>query len=81
MTDQEFQKFLKLRNLLSVEGIGPIRIIKLLQHFKTLDKIYSSDKIEFENIDSINSNLVSRIIKSRNNLQTLSTSLENEIEK
>lgn len=81
MTDQEFQKFLKLRNLLSVEGIGPIRIIKLLQHFKTLDRIYSSDKIEFENIDSINSNLVSRIIESRNNLQTFSTSLENEIEK
>ncbi len=81
MTDQEFHKFLKLRNLLSTEGIGPIRIIKLLQHFKTLDRIYSTDKLELENIDSINSNLASRIIKSRNNLETFSHSLENEIAK
>ncbi len=81
MTDQEFHKFLKLRNLLSTEGIGPIRIIKLLQHFKTLDRIYSTDKFELENINSINSNLASRIIESRKNLEAFSHSLENEITK
>ncbi len=81
LTDQEFHNFLKLRNLLSIDGIGPIRIIKLLKHFNTLDRIYSADRFEFENIDSINSNLTSRIIESRNNLQAFSNSLENEIAK
>ena len=79
MTDLEFQNFLKLRNLLSVDGIGPIRIVKLLQHFKTLDEIYSANQIEFEKIDSINSNLASQIVNYKKNLYSLSDSLENEV--
>ncbi len=79
MTDQEFQNFLKLRNLLSIEGIGPIRIIKLLQHFESIDKIYSADRIDFEKINSFNSNLASRIVNSQKNLQFLSASLEDEV--
>ncbi len=79
MTDQEFQTFLKLRNLLSIDGIGPIRIIKLLRHFKSLDQIYSSNKFELEQIDSFNSNLALRIVNAQKNLQSLSISLEEEV--
>ena len=81
MTDQEFQNFLKLRNLLSIEGIGPIRIIILLQHFETIDRIYSADRIDFEKIDSFNSNLATRIVNAQNNFQTLASSVEDEINK
>ncbi|MEN8138706.1 MAG: DNA-processing protein DprA [Bacteroidota bacterium] len=79
MTDLEFQKFLKLRNLLSIDGIGPIRIVKLLQNFNSLDNIYSASKLEIEKIASINSNLASRILGSKNRLDSLSRSLEKEI--
>jgi len=81
LTDQEFHNFLKLRNLLSIDGIGPIRIIILLQHFETIDRIYSADRIDFEKIDSFNSNLATRIVNAQNNFQTLASSVEDEINK
>ena len=81
MTEQEFQKFLKLRNLLSIDGIGQIKVTKLLQHFTTLDRIYSADKFEFKSIDSINMNLSSRIVDSKKNLQSLSNILHDEVNK
>jgi len=81
LTEQEFQKFLKLRNLLSIDGIGQIKVTKLLQHFTTLDRIYSADKFEFESIDSININLSSRIVDSKKNLQSLSNLLQDEVSK
>ncbi len=79
MTDQEFQKFLKLRNLLSIEGIGPIRIIKLLQYFESIENIYFADRVDFEKIDSFNSNLASRIVSAQKNIKSLSAILENEV--
>jgi len=79
LTDLEFQNFLKLRSLLSIDGIGPIRIIKLLQHFDSFEVIYSATRPELENIDSINSSLAARIINSKNSLHSLSHSLEKEV--
>lgn len=81
MTDQEFQNFIKLRNLLSIEGIGPIRVLKLLQQFGSLDDIYSTDRSSLEQISSINSTLVSRILQSAQNLHSNSITFEKEIHK
>ncbi len=81
MTDQEFLKFIYLRNLLSIDGIGPIRIIKLLNKFDSIEDIYSSNSSQLQQVQGINLNLAKRIVDSKTNLKAISKIAENEIER
>ena len=81
MTDQKFLKFIYLRNLLSIDGIGPIRIIKLLHKFHTIEEIYSSNSSQLQQVEGINLNLAQKIIDSKSNLETISRTVEDEIER
>ncbi|MCX6152461.1 MAG: DNA-processing protein DprA [Ignavibacteriales bacterium] len=67
-----FDRFVNLRLLLSVEGIGPLKLRNLLSKFKSLEKILNSSTtslIQAEGIDKILATRISNIRLTKNKLQ------------
>lgn len=64
MTKLNFEQFVSLRLLLSVEGIGPGKIRNLLAQFKSLESILSASHNELIKTDQISQLLAQRIKKA-----------------
>lgn len=79
MTKVNFSRLLKLRILLSIEGIGPGKLRSLLSGFRSLDKILSADFDSLISIPGIHSNLASRIVGAYKKENEIKSALEKEL--
>lgn len=65
MSRFSFEQLVKLKVLLSADGIGPIKIKNLLSHFKKIDNILSADLISLAKVDGISAILAKKIIDAK----------------
>lgn len=81
MTKLSFDDFLNLRILLSVEGIGPIKIRSLMNKFQSFENILNANLNSLQNVDGISVNLAKRIIQSKENKESFKSNLEKEFDR
>jgi DNA processing protein len=76
-----FEQLVNLHLLLNVEGIGPGKIRSLLAHFKTTEKILSTDYNSLLNVEGISTNLARRIVKINSRRNEINKHVESELNK
>jgi len=81
LDNTSYNKFIKLRTLLSIEGIGPVRVLNLINKFNSIDTIFELSKTDLKDVESINSNLANRIVAGIKNLNSIQKQLDVELEK
>lgn len=81
MDDTSYNKFVKLRTILSIEGIGPVRVLNLINKFNSIDTIFELSKSDLKDVESINSNLADRIVVGIKNLDSIQKQIDRELEK
>jgi DNA processing protein len=78
---QSKENYTKLRTLLNVEGIGPNKLITLVNKFKSLDNLFDSSLSSLIQVEGISIELANRILRkideSQNELNTTIIELEN----
>lgn len=74
-----FENLAKLKLLLSIDHIGPSRVLKLTSKFDSLDKIFTASSEEIASIESFNKHLSSSIITNFHRLDNIKRELEEEL--
>jgi DNA processing protein len=74
-----FNQLLDLKLLLSVDGIGPGKIRKLLARFRSIEKILSANLNSLK--DVVNENLARRIVKVNSGRKNTESVLKKELDK
>jgi len=78
MSKLTFDQLTDLKLLLSVEGIGPAKIRKLLARFRTIEKILSANSNSLKEV--VNENLAKRIQRIKENRKKIESSLKKELD-
>jgi DNA processing protein len=78
LTKITFDQFVKLRLLLSIDGIGPLKLRNLLSRLKSLENIFNSGSTALLHVEGINTTLASRIIKAKNDYSGFYVQLKKE---
>jgi DNA processing protein len=78
MSKLTFDQLTDLKLLLSVDGIGPAKIRKLLTKFRTIEKVLSSKLNPLREV--VNENLAKKIQKINGNRKKVESDLEKELE-
>ena len=81
MTKINIQRLIDLKLLLSVEGIGPVKIRNLLAKLHSLDSVLSANLNTLLQIEGICSTLAKKIIRINDNRPILEEQLQKELEK
>lgn len=81
MNRLDSQRLIDLKLLLSVEGIGPVKIRNLLAKFHSLDSILNANLNLLLQVDGINSTLAKKIIKINEKRRSLEPHIQKEMEK
>ncbi len=71
----------RLKLLLSIEGIGPQKILNMLSKFSSFESILNSDFKQLLSVEGINKGLASKIIDSTKNFSLIREQTEIEYEK
>lgn len=79
MTKLNFDSIVKLRLLLSVEGIGPGKIRNLLSGLRSLDNILTADYNTLLSIPGISSTIATRLIHSKKAEPEIRKNVEREL--
>jgi DNA processing protein len=74
-----FNKLVQLKQLHSIEGIGPQKILSLLGKFRSTEEILNASLNELVLVDGISKTLALKIIKSNETRLNISEELEKEI--
>jgi len=74
------EQLVDLRLLLSVEGIGPGRVRKLLAKFKSVEKVISADLVSISEVEGISENLAKKIVRASRNRTEIEDIVEKEQE-
>ncbi len=77
MSKLSFDQLTDLKLLLSVDGIGPAKIRKLLAKFRTIEKVLSGNLNSLREV--VNENLSRRIQKVNNNREKIESALTKEL--
>jgi len=77
MSKLTFKQLTNLKLLLSVDGIGPAKIRKLLAKFRTIEKILSSDLKSLREV--VNENLARKIQKVNGDRKKIESALNKEL--
>ncbi len=80
MKSQNFENYLKLRFLSSIEGIGDRKILTLINKFKNLDSIFSVNFHDIINISGFNKITANNILKNISKFQYSKEIFINEFE-
>jgi DNA processing protein len=76
-----FDQLVNLQLLLSIEGIGPIKVKNLLLKLKKFDNIVNSDYRTLSSVDGIGPNLAKRIVKARQSKIEIENSFNDKLNK
>lgn len=81
MSRFSFEQLVKLKVLLSVEGIGPVKVKTLLSHFKKVDALLAADLNSLMHVEGISSVLAKKIIHEKKNISSIRDAFSKEYEK
>ena len=81
MTDERFLNLVRLKLLLSIDGIGPGKILSLLSKFQNFENIFNANVNQLSDTNGINKNLSTRIFQSRKNFDSCKSDCEKEFSK
>jgi len=81
LTNLDLANYIYLRLLLSIDGIGPGKILTLLNHFESPQSIFSSDFNSLVRVDKISNTLANRILTAHRSITTIKEIVEQELEK
>jgi DNA processing protein len=81
LSQTNLENLIYLRLLLSIEGIGPQKILSLLSKFHYLDKILQADYNSLLYVDGINAILATRICSSSEKYNEIKSNIISELEK
>jgi DNA processing protein len=76
---ERFRTINYLKQLYSVEGVGPQKLFSLLSKFKSVEQIFNSKYSELIEVEGINKTLAFKILKAADNLDSAAHSLESEL--
>lgn len=79
MTSNNLERLSYLKFLLSIEGIGPQKILSIVSKFDSIEKLIESPKANLNSIEGINTVLSNRIITSKTNFNKIKDETEKEI--
>jgi DNA processing protein len=79
MRDSSLKSFLWLRTLLSVDGIGPLKIFNIIEKFQTYDNLSKATTDSLMRINGINQKLAEKIIHKLNNYRRYHAEFEKEL--
>ncbi|MFH1195961.1 MAG: DNA-processing protein DprA [bacterium] len=79
MEDIDLTQLTYLKLLLSIDGIGPVKVISLLNRFSNLEEIFSTKKQFLIQAEGINNTLAERIIASLKSYDSTREKLEKEL--
>ncbi len=64
MSNEKLKRLIYLNHLLSIEGIGPLKVFSILSKLDTIEKITSANINNLSEIEGINKTLASKILRS-----------------
>jgi len=73
-----FQEFAQLRFLLSIDGIGPVKIRNLLSSFHSIDNILDADSSTLSDVEGIGVFLSKKLSEAKKNIPTSFSKFEKE---
>jgi len=79
LSEDNFERLVYLKFLQSIDGLGPVKIISLFNHFKNFSNIFNASLTELNKVVGINKNLSHRILSSKLNLSSIQIELEKEL--
>jgi DNA processing protein len=79
LDQSQFNNIAKLKLLLSIERIGPARILNLLSQFNSIQEIFEADPVKLERTDLISPLIAKRIQNSRYKIDSVKKDLELEL--
>ncbi len=79
MDISELNSIAFLKALISIEGIGPQKIISLKNKFKTFEKIFNSSLPSLLEVDGINLNLAKKIHLKKNEIEEIRSLFQKEL--
>ena len=79
MNPERFKKLSYLKQLYSIEGIGPQKIFSLLTKFQSIEQIFNSRFNSLVEVDGISKTLAAKIINAGDSINSASDQLENEL--
>lgn len=79
MTKLNFNSLIKLRLLLSIDGIGPGKVRNLLSGLRSLDNIFTADYDTLISIPGISSTIASRIVNSKKSEPDIRKEIEKDL--
>lgn len=72
--------FIKLRTLLSIDGLGIMRILKLVEFFGSIENLFAIENEHLLNSDKITPNLTQKLLLAQHKYKTVFSIYEKEIE-
>ncbi|KAF0151528.1 MAG: DNA processing protein [Ignavibacteria bacterium] len=79
MEQEKVQQLVSLKQLYSIEGIGPQKIFSLLSQFKTIEKIFDASQHKLLEVEGINKQLSAKILRSSENRDKVVSELDKEL--
>ena len=73
-----FQEFAQLRFLLSIDGIGPVKIRNLLSSFHSIDNILEADPASLSDVEGIGVFLSKKLSEAKKNIPASFSKFEKE---
>lgn len=81
MTSNRLENLSYLKFLLSIEGIGPQKILSIVSRFNSKDILFDNSRTSLNSIEGINSILSQRIIEAKKNYDKIKAETEEEVSK
>jgi len=72
--------FTKLRTLLSIDGLGIMKILKLVDFFGSIDNLFASENDHLLNSNKITPHLIQKLLLAQQRYKSNNSVYENEIE-
>ena len=81
MKESNFENYLHLKTLLSIDGFGPRKILSLLARFKTFDKIINSNFSSLTSIQGLNELSANKLLKGLHEAEKIRPTAEKYFER
>lgn len=80
MTQDRLEILTYLKFLLSIEGIGPQKILSIFSKFNTKEKLFENSKFGLTSLEGINNVLSQRIVDAKKNFYIIKEDTEKEVD-
>ena len=80
MNSIKIDNFIKIRSILDIEGIGIIKLLRLIEVFGSIDNLFNSDNVKLRLTEILNSDLKNKVTNTIHNFDSIKVKYKREIE-